>query len=187
VYYGANVLENLDTFVTDFLGGFSLGQVFSRLYASNHVHGLLGRNHRGNEQEQCTQDSCYYGILEPLLAERFRPVYVAFATATEKYYGGYASGYYGSYAYATSDGGESFDGFKERIALIISAVLAADEKADITVEQMTDAETWQQAQDIIKAYVAVMELSAKFFNIPEVEPKDEKPAEETEDEEKAKN
>ena len=83
--------------------------------------------------------------------------------------------------------GESFDGFKERIALIISAVLAADEKADITVEQMTSAETWQQAQDIIKAYVAVMELSAKFFNIPEVEPKDEKPAEEAEDEEKAKN
>ena len=72
--------------------------------------------------------------------------------------------------------GESFDGFKERIALIISAALAADEKADITV-----------AQDIIKAYVAVMELSAKFFNIPEVEPKDEKPAEEAEDEEKAKN
>ena len=63
----------------------------------------------------------------------------------------------------------------------------ADEKADITVEQMTSAETWQQAQDIIKAYVAVMELSAKFFNIPEVEPKDEKPAEEAEDEEKAKN
>lgn len=83
--------------------------------------------------------------------------------------------------------GESFDGFKERIALIISAVLAADEKADITVEQMTNAETWQQAQDIIKAYVAVMELSAKFFNIPEVEPKDEKPTDETEEEEKPKN
>ena len=81
--------------------------------------------------------------------------------------------------------GESFDGFKEHIALIISAALAADEKADITVEQMTSAETWQQAQDIIKAYVAVMKLSAKFFNIPEVEPKDE-PAP-AEDEEQPKN
>ena len=81
--------------------------------------------------------------------------------------------------------GETFDGFKERIALIISAVLAADEKSDITVEQMTSAETWQQAQVIIKAYVAVMELSAKFFNIPEVEPKDE-PAP-AEDEEQPKN
>ena len=39
----------------------------------------------------------------------------------------------------------------------------------------------------MKAYVAVMELSAKFFNIPEVEPKDEKPADETEDEEQQKN
>ena len=83
--------------------------------------------------------------------------------------------------------GESFDGFKERIALIISAVFAADENADITIEQLTNADTWQTAQDIIKAYVAVMELSAKFFNIPEVEPKDEKPADKTEDEGKAKN
>jgi hypothetical protein len=83
--------------------------------------------------------------------------------------------------------GETFDTFKSRIALIISAVFAADENADITVEQLTNAETWQEAQDIIKAYVAVMELSAKFFNIPEVEPKDEKPADETEEEGKAKN
>ena len=81
--------------------------------------------------------------------------------------------------------GESFDGFKERIALIISTVLAADEKADITVEQMTSAETRQQAQDIIKAYVAVMELSAIFFKLPAVEPKDE-PAP-AEDEEQPKN
>ena len=83
--------------------------------------------------------------------------------------------------------GESFDGFKERIVLIISAVLAADDKADITVEQMTNAETWQAAQDIIKAYVAVMELSAKFFKLPEVEPKDEPAPAEAADDEKPKN
>ena len=83
--------------------------------------------------------------------------------------------------------GESFDTFKSRIALIISAVVAADENAGITIEQLTNADTWQAAQDIVKAYVAVMELSAKFFNIPEVEPKDEKPADETEEEGKAKN
>ena len=83
--------------------------------------------------------------------------------------------------------GETFDTFKSRIALIISAVVAADENAGITIEQLTNADTWQAAQDIVKAYVAVMELSAKFFNIPEVEPKDEKSADETEEEEKAKN
>ena len=83
--------------------------------------------------------------------------------------------------------GETFDTFKPRIALIISAVVAADENAGITIEQLTNADTWQAAQDIVKAYVAVMELSAKFFNIPEVEPKDEKPADETEEEEKQKN
>jgi hypothetical protein len=83
--------------------------------------------------------------------------------------------------------GESFDTFKSRIALIISAVVAADENAGITIEQLTNADTWQAAQDIVKAYVDVMELSAKFFNIPEVEPKDEKSDDETEDEGKAKN
>lgn len=81
--------------------------------------------------------------------------------------------------------GETFDTLKERIALIMSAIFAADEKADITVEQLANAESWEAAQDIVKAYVAVMELSAKFFNIPEVEPKDE-PAP-AEDEEQPKN
>ena len=79
----------------------------------------------------------------------------------------------------------SFDNFKERIALIISAIFAADEKTDITVEQLANAESWEVAQDIVKAYVAVMELSAIFFKLPAVEPKDEPtPAE---DEEQQKN
>lgn len=79
----------------------------------------------------------------------------------------------------------SFDNFKERIALIISAIFAADEKTDITVEQLANAESWEAAQDIVKAYVAVMELSAIFFKLPAVEPKDE-PAP-AEDEEQQKN
>ncbi len=83
--------------------------------------------------------------------------------------------------------GETFDTFKSRIVLIISAVFAADENSDLTIEKLANSDTWQAAQDIVKAYVLVMELSAKFFNIPEVEPKDEKPADETEDEGKAKN
>lgn len=79
----------------------------------------------------------------------------------------------------------SFDNFKERIALIISAIFAADEKTDITVEQLANAESWEAAQDIVKAYVAVMELSAIFFKLPAVELKDEPtPAE---DEEQPKN
>ena len=82
---------------------------------------------------------------------------------------------------------ENFETMKSRIALIISAIIAADADTDITVEQLANAETWEAAQEIINAYVAVMELSAKFFNIPEVEPKDEKPADETEDEEQQKN
>ena len=83
--------------------------------------------------------------------------------------------------------GETFDTFKSRIVLIISAVFAADENSDLTIEKLANADTWQAAQDIVKAYVAVMELSTKFFNTPEVEPKDEKPADETEDEEQQKN
>jgi len=81
----------------------------------------------------------------------------------------------------------SFDNFKERIALIISAIFAADAQADITVEQMANADTWEAAQDIVKAYVAVMELSAIFFKLPDVEPKDEPAPADAEDDENPKN
>ena len=83
--------------------------------------------------------------------------------------------------------GETFDTFKSRIVLIISAVFAADENADLTIEKLANADTWQAAQDIVKAYVAVMELSAKFFKLPEVEPKDEPAPAEAADDEKPKN
>jgi hypothetical protein len=82
---------------------------------------------------------------------------------------------------------ENFETMKSRIALIISAIIAADPNTDINVEQLAGAETWEAAQEIINAYVAVMELSAKFFKIPEVEPKDEPAPAEAADDEKSKN
>ena len=83
--------------------------------------------------------------------------------------------------------GENFETMKSRIVLIISAIIAADPDTDITVEQLTNAETWEATQEIFNAYVAVMELSAKFFKIPEVEPKDEQAPAEAAEEEKPKN
>ena len=83
--------------------------------------------------------------------------------------------------------GENFETMKSRIALIISAIIAADPNTDITVEQLTNADTWDVTQEIINAYVTVMELSAKFFKLPEVEPKDEPAPAEAADEEKPKN
>jgi hypothetical protein len=82
---------------------------------------------------------------------------------------------------------ENFETMKSRIALIISAIIAADADSDITVEQLANVETWEAAQEIINAYVAVMELSAKFFKLPEVEPKDEPEPAEAADDEKPKN
>ena len=69
--------------------------------------------------------------------------------------------------------GEDFAHLKERIALIMSAALTADENTTLTVEEL------------MAAYNIVMELCAEFMKIPAVEPKPEKPSED--EEEKAKN
>jgi hypothetical protein len=80
---------------------------------------------------------------------------------------------------------EGFDKLKDRIALIISAVLAVDKDIEITIEEMIQADNFTVVQDVFTAYAIVMELANEFFKVPAVEPKDEKPAEE--DDEKAKN
>lgn len=81
--------------------------------------------------------------------------------------------------------GEGFEMLKDRIALIISAVLAANKDAELTIDEMIQAENYAVVQDIITAYATVMVLANEFFMVPAVEPKDEKPSEE--DDEKAKN
>jgi hypothetical protein len=81
----------------------------------------------------------------------------------------------------------NFDAMKERIAIVVSAILAADKDADIDFDRLAKIDNWKQAQEIVQAYVTVMELSTKFFNIPEIEKKNDPAPAEAESDEKPKN
>lgn len=78
-----------------------------------------------------------------------------------------------------------FNKITERIAIVMSAVLAADKNTDLKIEDLIGDESWDAYLQINKAYSEVMALSAEFFPIPEVEKdKETKPTEETEGEKK---
>ena len=76
---------------------------------------------------------------------------------------------------------------KDRLAIIMAAVITADDKTTLTVEELRGNGDLEAVQQIIAAFNIVMEASTEFFKIPAVEPNDEKPAEEQTDEDKAKN
>ena len=76
---------------------------------------------------------------------------------------------------------------KDRMAIIMAAVITADENTKLTVEELRGSGDLAAVQQIIAAFNVVMEASTEFFKIPAVEPKDEKPADEQTDEDKAKN
>ena len=76
----------------------------------------------------------------------------------------------------------------ERMAIIMSAVLAADKNTDLTIEDMQGQQDWDAYLQITKAYNEVMALAAEFFPIPEVEKgKDPEPKEEDQEGEQPKN
>ena len=77
---------------------------------------------------------------------------------------------------------------KSRIALIMAAVLSADDKTDLTIEGIVGEKDWQATTDIIAAYTTIDALSSEFFKIPEIEKaNDEAEASETQEGEQAKN
>ena len=63
--------------------------------------------------------------------------------------------------------GDSLSKLTDRIAITIAAVLAANEKADINVEDLTDLD-WDGIQELLTAFSVVTDLSYDFFKIPRV-------------------
>ena len=63
---------------------------------------------------------------------------------------------------------------KDRMALVIAAVIAADEKTTLTVDDLRGSEDIEAIQQVMAAFNVVMEASTEFFKIPSVEPKDTK-------------
>ena len=81
-----------------------------------------------------------------------------------------------------------FNKTSDRMALIMSAVFAADKDSDLTVDDLKGKEDWDSYIQINNAYAVVMELASEFFPIPEVEKgKDPDPKEDGQDEGKPKN
>jgi hypothetical protein len=56
----------------------------------------------------------------------------------------------------------------DRIALIMAAVLTADEDTKLTVDMLKGKGDWDAVKDIIAAYGVVMDLASAFFHVPEV-------------------
>lgn len=68
----------------------------------------------------------------------------------------------------------TFSTFKARIALIIAAIIAANDKVEITFDELVNIDTVEGMNDIVKAFNTVMSQSADFFHLPAVEEKEEK-------------
>ena len=69
--------------------------------------------------------------------------------------------------------GEDFAKMSERLALIVAAVISADSKADISIDDMINADTMELVQEILTAYTVVIDMVNEFFKKPDVEPKQE--------------
>ena len=62
----------------------------------------------------------------------------------------------------------TFNKTVDRMALIMAAVLTADEDTTLTVDLLKGKGDWDAVKDIIAAYGVVMDLASAFFHVPEV-------------------
>ena len=62
----------------------------------------------------------------------------------------------------------TFNKTVDRMALIMAAVLTADEDTKLTVDLLKGKGDWDAVKDIIAAYGVVMDLASAFFKVPEV-------------------
>lgn len=56
-----------------------------------------------------------------------------------------------------------------RVAMIMAAVLSADEDTALTINGILGNKDWQAATEIIAAYAIVDSMASDFFKIPEME------------------
>lgn len=82
--------------------------------------------------------------------------------------------------------GDDLTTIKSRIAMIMAAVLSADEKTALTINDILGNKDWQATTEIIAAYAIVDSMSSDFFKIPEIE-KNADEAEAPEGEDQPKN
>jgi hypothetical protein len=66
-----------------------------------------------------------------------------------------------------------FSQLRDRIALIVAAILSADSKEDPSIEDLMNADTIELVKEILVAYNIVSAMATEFFTVPEIEPKEE--------------
>ena len=76
---------------------------------------------------------------------------------------------------------DEFKTLKSQMALTVAAALSADKDTNLSVDVMLGAKDMQAYTEAVTAYTIVMGMAGEFFKIPEVEPKDEKPENDSED------
>ena len=76
--------------------------------------------------------------------------------------------------------GENFNMLKERIAVVVAAVIAANPDTDLQFSEIINGADLQGLKDLITAYAVVMELITEFFTRPAVEPEQSAPADDEE-------
>lgn len=69
-----------------------------------------------------------------------------------------------------------------RMAIIVAAALAADENADITIEELRGNDTVEDYRQISEAFSVILPLILEFFHISDIDKKEEQPDEKTEGE-----
>jgi len=80
-----------------------------------------------------------------------------------------------------------FKTLKDRMALIIAAVITADEHTDLTAEAMKGGNDLNAVKQIIAAYNIVAALMGEFFELPEVVKQAEESEQPDDPDEKPKN
>ena len=65
--------------------------------------------------------------------------------------------------------GDNITTMKSRVAMIMAAVLSADEETALTINGILGNKDWQATTEIIAAYAIVDSMASDFFKIPEME------------------
>lgn len=82
----------------------------------------------------------------------------------------------------------NFNKTTERMALIVSSVMAADKESSITIEEVMAEQDMNALKQINEAFAIIFDMTADFFKIPKVlNPNEELKEEEKKEKENVKN
>lgn len=62
------------------------------------------------------------------------------------------------------------ESLSDKVALVYAAIIAADDKAQITIDEMMNADKMEILNDIINAFNELDAMASEFFRVPAVEP-----------------